>query len=274
MGATAVERTLLPVAGTDELLALALDAAEQASALLATGRQRALDTVESKSTSTDMVSEMDRTAEALIRDVLLAARPGDGFLGEESGEHVGTSGVRWVVDPLDGTTDYLYDHPGWNVSIAAEEGDRVVAAVVSIPLLDEVFTATRGGGARRNGEVVRCSPIDDLGSALCATGFAYDPARRRSQAEVLTQVLPRIRDIRRMGAAASDLCSVACGRVDAYWERGLGHWDLAAGSLVAIEAGARFEGVAGLGDGFVLGAAPGIFEALRDLLIDSGAREA
>jgi myo-inositol-1(or 4)-monophosphatase len=253
---------------TGELLALAQRAADRAVPLLLDGRARALATVRSKSTATDMVSELDHAAEELIRDAVLGERPTDGFLGEETGHQPGTSGLRWVVDPLDGTTDYLYDHPGWNVAIAVEDDDGPLAAVVAIPLLGEVFTATRGGGAARNGEPIRCSTVEGLAGALCATGFAYDPDRRRRQAEVLTAVLPRIRDIRRMGAAAADLCAVACGRVDAYWERGLGPWDLAAGSLIAREAGAEVTGEAG---GLVVAAAPGIATALRDLLVDSGA---
>jgi myo-inositol-1(or 4)-monophosphatase len=258
-------------AGADALLDLAVQAADRAVAILVDGRRRALATARAKSTSTDMVSELDHAAEALIREVLLGARPDDGFLGEETGASPGSSGTTWVVDPLDGTTDYLYDHPGWNVSIAATDADGAVAAVVAIPHLGETFTATRGGGARRNGEPVTCSVLDDLPGALCATGFAYDPERRRRQAEVLTAVLPRVRDIRRMGAAAADLCSVACGRVDAYWERGLGPWDAAAGALVAREAGATVWGDDLAPGTFVLAAAPGIFTALRDLLVDSGA---
>jgi myo-inositol-1(or 4)-monophosphatase len=256
------------------LLDLATQAAERAVAILLDGRRRALETVRSKSTATDMVSEMDHAAEALIHEVLLGARPDDGFLGEETGASSGTSGITWVVDPLDGTTDYLYDHPGWNVSIAATNAGGAVAAVVAIPHLGETFTATRGGGTRRNGEPVRCSVLDELPGALCATGFAYDPERRRRQAEVLTAVLPRIRDVRRMGAAAADLCSVACGRVDAYWERGLGPWDAAAGALIAREAGATVWGDDLAPGTFVLAAGPGIFTALRDLLADSGAAEA
>jgi myo-inositol-1(or 4)-monophosphatase len=252
-----------------ELLALATAAAHGAARLLADGRRRALATVTTKSSPTDMVTEMDRAAEALIRDHLLGARPGDGFLGEETGLEHGTSGLRWVVDPLDGTTNYLYGHVGWNVSIAAEDGKGALVAVVVDPVLDETFTATRGGGASRNGIQIRCNPATDLATALCATGFGYDPDRRRRQAEVVASVLPRVRDIRRVGAAAVDLCSVACGRVDAYWERGLGPWDLAAGSLIAREAGAVVDD--GGASGFVVAAPPGIFEAFRALLVDAGA---
>jgi fructose-1,6-bisphosphatase/inositol monophosphatase family enzyme len=254
---------------TSALLDLAMTTAHAAAELLLAGRVRALATVETKSTSTDMVSELDRASEDLIRDRLLTARPHDGFLGEEGGAQEGTSGLRWVVDPLDGTTNYLYDHPGWNVSIAAEDEHGPVVGVVVNPALNETFTATRGGGAHRNGSAIHASAAADLATALCATGFAYDPARRARQGEVLTAVLPRVRDVRRMGAAATDLCSVACGRVDAYWERGLGPWDLAGGSLIAMEAGARVNRQSV--DGFVLAATPGVFDALRALLSASGA---
>jgi myo-inositol-1(or 4)-monophosphatase len=258
----------------DELLDLAVAAATAAGELLLGALHVARATVTTKSTATDMVTEMDHASEALLRERLLGARPGDGFLGEEGGESTGTSGLRWVVDPLDGTTNYLYAHPGFNVSVAAEDEHGAVVAVVVDPLQHEVFTATRGGGARRGATPCSCSDkgAADLATALCATGFAYDPSRRRLQAEVLAKVLPRVRDIRRMGAAAVDLCSVACGRVDAYWERGLGPWDLAAGSLIAAEAGARVGGDAELG--FTLAAPAGLFGPLHDLLVDAGASSA
>jgi fructose-1,6-bisphosphatase/inositol monophosphatase family enzyme len=258
--------------GSDDLLALATDAAGRAARLLLDGRRRAIETVTTKSSPTDMVSEMDRAAETLIRDHILGARPDDGFLGEESGAHHGTSGLRWVVDPLDGTTNYLYDHVGWNVSIAAEDGDGCVVGVVVDPLLGDTFAATRGGGAVRNGVPISCSSAVDLATTLCATGFGYDPERRRRQAAVVERVLPLVRDIRRVGAAAIDLCSVACGRVDAYWERGLGPWDRAAGALIAREAGAIVDDDESTG--LVVAAGPGVFDAFRGLLIDAGAASA
>jgi myo-inositol-1(or 4)-monophosphatase len=262
------------VPASDELLDLAVRAATDASQLLLGALHVARATVSTKTSLTDMVTEMDHASEALLRERLLGARPQDGFLGEETGETAGTSGVRWVCDPLDGTTNYLYAHPGFNVSVAAEDDDGVVAAVVVDPLQSDVFTATRGGGARRNGAVIACSAkgADDLGTALCATGFAYDADRRRRQAEVLVRVLPQVRDVRRMGAAAIDLCSVAAGRVDAYWERGLAWWDHAAGGLVAAEAGATVGYDTDLG--FTLAAPPGLFGPLHDLLLDAGAATA
>jgi len=259
------------------LLDLATAAAQRAAELLLEGAGRARTTIETKSTVTDMVSEMDRASEDLIVSTLLAARPDDGLVGEEGSASPGTSGLRWVIDPLDGTTNYLYGHPGWAVSIAAEDDAGVVAGVVVDPMHGDVFGATRGGGARRNDEPIACSALDDVATALVATGFGYAAPRRGAQAEVLVQLLPRIRDIRRMGAAAVDLCSVACGRVDAYFERGLQWWDLAAGGLVAAEAGAVVSaidgGPAAAGTGSIVAAGPGIFTALRELLRSLGAHD-
>jgi myo-inositol-1(or 4)-monophosphatase len=258
----------------DELLDLATAAASAAAELVLGGLHVTRADVATKSTATDMVTEIDHASEALLRERLLGARPQDGFLGEETGESPGTSGLRWVCDPLDGTTNFLYGHPGFNVSVAAEDEHGPLVAVVVDVLLGETFTASRRGGAHRNGRPIACSTkgAEDLATSLCATGFAYDPARRGRQAEVLSRVLPRIRDVRRMGAAAVDLCSVGCGRVDAFWERGLGPWDLAAGSLVASEAGARVAGDAELG--FTLAAPAALFDVLHALLVDAGAPEA
>lgn len=260
----------------DELLALATSIADEAASILVDGLSRARTLVDTKSTGTDMVTEMDRASEALILERILAARPDDGVLGEEGTDRPGTSGVRWVVDPIDGTTNYLYGHAGFSVSIAAEVDGRAIIGVVHDPLHGEVFTAVRGAGAFRNGRPISASTETDLGRALVATGFSYEPDRRRRQAAVLGLVAPQIRDIRRMGAASVDLCSVACGRVDAYYERGLQPWDHAAGALIATEAGAivgdldggsaRFE--------FCLAAPPALFGPLRDLLIESGAADA
>jgi myo-inositol-1(or 4)-monophosphatase len=261
--------------GPVALLDLATDAAQRAADLLLDGFEQARATVETKSTATDMVSEMDRASERLIVSTLLAARPDDGLVGAEGSHAPGTSGLRWVIDPLDGTTNYLYGHPGWAVSIAAEDAAGVVAAVVVDPIHRDVFTASRGGGAQRNGQPISCSTLDDVSTALVATGFGYAAERRRAQAKVLVELLPRIRDIRRMGAASVDLCSVACGRVDAYYERGLAWWDLAAGGLVAAEAGALVSaidgGPAGPDAGSIVAAGPRLFSTLRDLLSSLGA---
>jgi len=250
------------------LLDLASRVAGEAGDLLLTGFRVTRELVETKSSATDMVSEMDRAAEALIVTSLLAERPDDGILGEEGSAVAGTSGLRWVVDPLDGTTNYLFGLPGWGVSIAAEGPDGVVAGAVLDAVHGELFTALRGGGAWLNGRPIACSRQTDLRLALLATGFGYAAERRRHQAAVLVELLPQVRDIRRFGAAAVDLCSVACGRVDAYYEKGLAWWDLAAGALVAAEAGVELSGLDGgpVRPDSVLAAAPGIAGPLRDVL--------
>jgi myo-inositol-1(or 4)-monophosphatase len=259
-----------------ELRLLAEAVARDAGALLRDQLDRVRLEVGTKSSATDMVTEMDRAAEERIVAGLLGARPDDGIVGEEGTDRPGTSGVRWVVDPLDGTTNYLYGLPGFGVSIAAEVDGAVVAGVVLDVVRDELFSATLGGGATRDGAPIAPSAVTALPVALVATGFAYDAERRGRQAAVLVEVLPRIRDIRRFGAAAVDLCSVACGRVDAYYEKGLAPWDLAAGGLIAAEAGAvvtDFWGGPPVA-GAVVAAAPGIADALRALVLDAGAADA
>ncbi|MDX6584026.1 MAG: monophosphatase [Solirubrobacterales bacterium] len=243
----------------DRLRALAERLAAEAGALSLERLSHPRADVRTKSTATDMVSEVDEACERLIVDGIRRARPDDGILSEEGASAAATSGVRWVIDPIDGTTNYLYGHPGYAISIAVEVDGKVAAGVVEDPIHRERFAATRGGGATRNGAPVRVSDETELGSALVATGFGYEPAARVAQAQLLARLIGSIRDIRRMGAAAVDLCSVACGRVDAYYERGLNHWDLAAGSLIAAEAGATVDE---LGDGTVIAAPPALFEAL------------
>jgi myo-inositol-1(or 4)-monophosphatase len=260
---------------TGELLDLAVGLAREASALLREGRTRRL-VVGTKSSGTDMVTEMDRASEALIVAGLRAARPHDAIVGEEGTADTGTSGVRWLVDPLDGTTNYLYGYPAFSVSIAAEIDGRVAVGVVADASNGEVFTALRGSGARCDGVTLEVVDHADLATALVGTGFSYLADRRARQAQVLTTVLPAVRDIRRAGSAALDLCWVASGRLDAFYEKGLGPWDLAAGAFIAAEAGAR----AGDLDGgapsteFVLAAAPSLFEPLRAALVAAGARDA
>jgi myo-inositol-1(or 4)-monophosphatase len=259
-----------------ELRLLAEAVARDAGGLLRDQLDRVRLEVDTKSSATDMVTEMDRAAEARIVEGLLGARPDDGMVAEEGTDRAGTSGVRWVVDPLDGTTNYLYGLPGFGVSIAAEVEGTVVAGVVLDVVRDELFSATLGGGATRDGAPIRPSDVATLPVARVATGFAYDAERRRRQAQVLVEVLPRVRDIRRFGAAAVDLCSVACGRVDGYYERGLAAWDLAAGGLIAAEAGAVVTGFDGgpAVAGSVVAAAPGIADALRALVVEAGAPDA
>jgi myo-inositol-1(or 4)-monophosphatase len=221
-----------------------------------------------KSSTTDMVSDADRAAEETIAEVLARERPDDSLVAEEGSREGGSSGRRWVVDPLDGTTNYLYGFPAWCVSVALEDGDGGLAGVVHDPWRGETFRAARGGGADLNGDPIRVRDHDDLATALVATGFGYDPERRAMQAEALRRVLPRVRDIRRAGAAALDLAWVAAGRLDGYYERGLSAWDWAAGVLLVREAGGRVEELEGEPFGLAAGA-PALVGPLRQLVEDS-----
>ncbi len=227
------------------LMELAERVAREAGRLVVDDRPRGLGVAATKSTSTDIVTEMDHRSEQLILERLSAARPDDGFLGEEGASREGTSGVRWVVDPIDGTVNYLYEIPAYAVSIAAAVAGQVVAGAVVNPAVGEVWTAARGHGAWHDGVALTAQVAPPLDLALVATGFGYDPRRRARQARLLTELLPRVRDVRRFGAASLDLCGVASGRIDAYYEQGLQPWDLAAGGLVAEEAGVRVTGLRG-----------------------------
>ena len=191
-----------------------------------------------KSTSSDFVTDVDKRAEALIVDLIKSHRPDDGFLGEEGTSREGNSNILWVIDPIDGTTNFIHRHPGFGVSIAAKVDGEIVAGAVADPVHGEIFDAAINHGARCNGKAIRLSRSTKLETALVATGFSYEDTKRADQAKVLLTVLPSIADIRRMGSAAIDLCSVATGRVDAFFETGLNEWDIAAGSLIASEAGA------------------------------------
>jgi myo-inositol-1(or 4)-monophosphatase len=229
------------------LLVVARDAAEAAAVEL---RQRFGDAggVRSKSTPTDLVSDADLAAERAIRSVLAERRPGDSILAEEGGESHGGE-LRWVVDPLDGTINYLFGIPAFAVSIACEDAAGTVAGVVLDPSRDERFEATRSGESTLNGEAFHApARADALDVAMIATGFGYDANIRARQADVLMRVLPRVRDIRRVGAAALDLCWCACGRFDAYYERGLNPWDVAAGGLIAQRAGLEVRDLAATAD--------------------------
>jgi myo-inositol-1(or 4)-monophosphatase len=220
-----------------ELRALAEAVAREAGALLRGSYDGPELRISSKSTPTDLVSEADHAAEHLIRDRLLSARPDDGILGEEGGDRAGTSGVHWIVDPLDGTVNFLFGVPQWAVSIACEDADGVLAGVVYDPLRDELFSAERDGTATLDGAPIKASTREDLATALVGTGFGYDAEVRRAQAVVVARVLPEVRDIRRLGSAALDLAWTACGRLDAYYEHGLNAWDLAAGRLICERVG-------------------------------------
>lgn len=251
-----------PEAG--DLLALATRAAVAAGELLLDAQAREPARVTTKTSSTDMVSELDRASEELVTGTILAARPDDAVLGEEGGLcGPGTSGVRWVVDPLDGTTNYLYRFPAWAVSVAAEVDGQAVAGVVHDPIHGETFGAVRGRGAWCNGRRLQVAGAPTLDVALVGTGFGYDAGVRARQGVELARVLPCVRDVRRAGAAALDLCWVGLGRLDAYFERGLQPWDWAAGMLVAAEAGAV---VTVLEDGTAVAAPPQLHAPLVELL--------
>jgi myo-inositol-1(or 4)-monophosphatase len=212
-----------------------------------------------------MVSDADRDAEATVEEILLGERPDDGIMAEEGASSNSASGRRWVVDPLDGTTNYLYRFPAWAVSIALEESGESVLGVVHDPVRSETFTALRGEGAWLNGEPIEVNECEALETALVATGFGYDAERRAAQGEVLLRVLPRVRDIRRAGAASLDLCWLAAGRLDGYYERGLQPWDWAAASVVATEAGAALTELEGEPSGLVA-AGPSIADELVELV--------
>jgi myo-inositol-1(or 4)-monophosphatase len=230
----------LPVAV--ELQELAADIAREAGALARERRAAGVALAATKTTLADIVTEADREVEQLIRSRLSSERPGDGFLGEESGAAESRSGITWIVDPIDGTVNYAYGIPAYNVSIAAVRGGshpgawEALAAAVYAPAMDELFTASRGGGAWLGDQRLAVNP-DYPAGALLATGFGYDPATHDGDLATVREIMPLARDLRRIGAAALDLAYVAAGRLDGYFERGLKPWDFAAGALLVEEAG-------------------------------------
>jgi len=275
-----------PPTEESELLALAIEAARMAGALLAQrARAGAERTVASKSTPTDLVSEADLASERAIRELLAARRPQDGFVGEEEGaSRRGDSGLSWVVDPLDGTVNFLFGIPQWCVSVAVRDAAGVLAGAIYDPNREELFSATRTGTAQREGAdgrahltgraraVVADAAValdgDELASAMIATGLYYDARVRREQAKVLERLVGRVRDIRRFGSAALDLAWTAAGRYDAYFERGVKQWDVAAGTLICRRAGLAVVELAAdeLLPGGVLAGPPALVGALRELV--------
>jgi myo-inositol-1(or 4)-monophosphatase len=260
----------------DALLALAVATAREAAELISRGRSSAAEDVDTKTSLTDVVTAVDKASEQLIIGRLLAARPDDGLLGEEGTSRQGTSGVRWVVDPIDGTVNFLYGLPVYAVSIAAEiDGEARAGVVLNVPT-GEAFTATAGGGAHvhtpgRGGPVrLTGSRPASLDQTLVSTGFSYRAEQRREQGAVVARLLPQVRDIRRIGSSALDLCDVAAGRVNAYYELNLNPWDHAAGALIAAEAGCVVTGLPGrpFADPMAIAAAPSIAEAFVGLLAE------
>jgi myo-inositol-1(or 4)-monophosphatase len=258
------------------LLSLAVDVAQEAGRLVARGRASAAEHVDVKSSPVDVVTAVDTASEELVVARLLAARPDDGVLGEEGAAREGTSGVRWVIDPIDGTVNFLYGLPAYAVSIAAEVDGVVRAGVVLNAATGELFTAVSGGGAHLQGpgrpDRVRLTgsrPVS-LEQTLVGTGFGYRVEQRRAQGAVVAALLTRVRDIRRLGSSALDLCSAAAGRIDAYYELDLKPWDHAAGALVAAEAGLVVTGLGGrpFADPMAVVVAPSVADDFLQLLTD------
>ncbi|MGD0742762.1 MAG: inositol monophosphatase family protein [Acidimicrobiales bacterium] len=232
------------------------------------------DSASRKSSATDLATEADRASERLIVGGISRARPDDAVLGEEGGEHAGSSGLTWIIDPIDGTTNFVYGFGSWAVSIGVADEAGPLAGAVYDPLRDEMFTAARGCAARLGDRVLGPLAAPPLAESLVGTGFSYAEENRRGQARLLPVVLPRVRDIRRAGAASLDLCYVAAGRLNAFYEAGLHPWDRAAGLLVATEAGADYRDVDGLDPGrsTLVVAPPGLLDELLALLVEAAAR--
>jgi myo-inositol-1(or 4)-monophosphatase len=254
-----------------DLVNLGTSIAHEVGAVALAGRKRGLREVSTKSTSTDMVTEYDKLTEASIITALRAARPNDSIVAEEGGGHNGDSGITWFVDPIDGTTNFLYDLPTWTVSLGAHDADGELAAVVFCPPLSETYTATRGGGAFLNGTRIYCNEINNIAHCLIATGFNYSPDNRLIQAARIPKIIANIRDIRRLGSASLDLCFVAVGRYDAYYEEHLFPWDLAAGTLIAKESGCTIGSIDGgeVQPSAILASPPGVFTQIQDLIKNS-----
>ena len=277
---TIVTPSALPTSAViAELAAIAERIARSAGALILDGRRSTVTVAATKSSAVDVVTAMDLASERLLREMLAELRPLDGILGEEGGTSEGSSGITWVVDPIDGTVNYLYGIPNYAVSVAAVAGPAdpatwtILAGCVHAPALGATYTAGAGLGAFRDGQAIRVNEPRPLAMSLLGTGFGYTRSRRVAQAEVIARLLPQVRDIRRLGSAALDLCAVAEGRLDLYFERGLKPWDLAAGALIATEAGA---GVVGLrsdrpGEELTIAGPREGIDTLRGLLLELAA---
>lgn len=251
----------------NELLRLATDLAREAGTLALEGRRGGDLGETTKSSPTDMVTKYDRMCERLIVEGISSARPDDSIVGEEGADTQGTTGIEWHIDPIDGTTNYVFDQPNWSVSIGARDGQGPLVGAVYIPVLDEMFTAERGGGAFRNGAPITPRGVTEVSDALVATGFSYDPASRARHGQTVSRMVGSIRDLRRLGAASVDICFVACGRLDAYFEGGLNSWDIMAAQLVATEAGCTVSDFTGgpVTPAEVIASAPAIHRAIVDL---------
>jgi myo-inositol-1(or 4)-monophosphatase len=271
----------------NQLRCTATEVARQAAEVVSEAREGALRAVQTKSSETDVVTAGDRAAEQFVRRRLAELRPGEPVLGEEEdgddGDAAAPSGLRWVVDPIDGTVNYLYGYPWYSVSVAVESDGVSLAGAIVEPVSGRLWSAARGQGATLDGVALRASATTRLDLTLVATGFGYRPDRRRRQAAMIAELLGRVRDLRRAGSASLDLCAVAAGWVDGYVEHGLHRWDWSAGALIAEEAGAVVRlpgaqsdlgesglGESGLGDDVLFAAAPGVADELANALIDCG----
>lgn len=259
---------MTPDSQARDLLALATEIAAEAAVVVARFAAERTYLIETKSSPTDLVTEADRETEALIVNRILSARPNDGLLGEEGALAEGSSGIRWLIDPIDGTTNFVYGVPAYSVSIGVERDGQMVAGVVHDVALKEAYTAALGGGAHLNGRPIQVSTRADLSSSLWGIGFAYDVLRRGNQANFYDKVLTHIRDVRRLGSAALDLCRVACGQLDGYFEFQLNPWDIAAGSIIVREAGGRTLGFHGhsFEEGYVLATNPALSDPMAEVL--------
>lgn len=264
--------TSVPTPDPVELRRVAVRVATLAAALVSRRRDQVLgsDSLRTKSSETDPVTLADTESELLIRSELATLRPHDSVLGEEQGGGVDNGGLRWVVDPIDGTVNFLYGLPFYAVSVAVQHNGQTLAGAVVEVVSGRVFAAAKDGGATLDGAPVHCNTVSQASMALVATGFGYQTERRRSQGAVLAALLPAVRDVRRAGSASLDLCAVAAGWVDAYYEHGLGPWDWAAGALIAAEAGAKLTlpaaNAAGSDGELVFAAAPGVAAELLALI--------
>ena len=256
-----------------DLLALATSLARDAGELAFEGRKSGLSSVGTKSTATDMVTEYDRASERLIVDRLRRDRPNDSIIGEEGASFDGTSGIEWCIDPIDGTTNFTYALPNWAVSLGVADQHGPLVGVVHIPPLGETFTAVRGEGALLNGVRITCSTTTAISQALVCTGFSYAAHQRSVQSARVARMIHEVRDIRRFGAASIDMCYVACGRLDAYFEENLHPWDIAAGALIAREAGCRLGDFRGgpLRPAEALVATPAVFDSLSAMILRASA---
>jgi myo-inositol-1(or 4)-monophosphatase len=256
----------------EELRELAVRLARKATRLHQ-ARADNVNVIATKSTPTDFVSEVDRDAERLLVEVLHRERPNDAVLAEEMTISSGSSGVRWVIDPLDGTVNYLHGYPAYGASVAVEVNDHIVAGAVTDSVAGSVYSAAKGCGATRDEQPLLLGEAPPLSSAVVATGFSYEAQQRKLQGEVLARIVNRLGDVRRSGAAAFDLCQLAAGHVDAYFELDLAVWDFAAGGLIAEEAGARVVKLpAAHGQGpAIVAAHPALIAPLVDLLREAGA---